>query len=366
MTTTESPVLTRVLLLLSLATLLYLTYAVLSPFFISMAWAAILVFVSWPLYRRLLKAIGNRHNLAAVIMTGLLTLTLVGPLAWMLVMLQAEVRSIYAHLSEFLAQDALPLPPQLNDYAPWLVRELEELWAVAHDNPAALKESLRGVLNVGLVQAKMLAGGITRNAAKLTFTVFTAFFFYRNGLALVRQIRLALAQVTPGHGERYLKAAGDMTRAVVFGIVLTAVAQAALAGIGYAVAGAPNPVFLTVLTFLIALIPFGTPFAWGGVSLWLLASGETLPAIGLAIWGAAVVSSVDNIIRPLVISSATQISFLLIMFGVLGGLTAFGMIGLFIGPVILAVVMAIWREWLEQPGPGADTGAGVEQGGQKP
>lgn len=345
----QNPLFARLPLLFGLLTLIYLTYTVLSPFIVPVSWAAILVFVTWPVYKRLLRLCGGRENLAATLMTLLLAMTLIGPLAWLLVMLQAEVRVIYAHLGDFLALEQLPLPGFLSERFPWLARELENFWVVLHENPAAFKDNLRGMLNLGLGQVKNLAGGIGRNLAKLMFTVLAAFFFYRDGLKIISQLRSALAHMVPQHGERYLSAAGGMTRAVVFGIVLTALAQAGLAGIGYAVAGAPNPVFLTVITFLFALIPFGTPFAWGGVALWLLASGDTLAAVGLAAWGTLAVGSVDNIIRPLVISSATQISFLLVMFGVLGGLASFGMIGLFLGPVILAVVAAMWQEWLNQP-----------------
>lgn len=347
MTVTSTHTLTRIMLFIVLTALGYLTYSVISPFLIPMAWAAILVFVTWPLYRRLYKRVGQRANLAAALMTLLLTAVLLGPLAWLVLLLQGEIRTIYAHLGELLAQDQLPISTRLASIAPWLYDELQRWWTQTHVNPEAAKESIKNLASLGLPQAKLLAGGIGRNMAKLALTVFTAFFFYRDGLALLQQTRRALSYITPGHGERYVKAAGDMTRAVVFGIVLTALAQATLAGAGYAVAGAPNPIFLALITFLVALIPFGTPFAWGGVALWLLASGDTFSAIGLIIWGALVVSSVDNIIRPLVISSATKVSFLVIMFGVLGGLTAFGMIGLFIGPVILAVVLAIWKEWLE-------------------
>lgn len=349
MTATSTHALTRVLLFIGLAALGYLTFSVISPFFIPMAWAAILVFVTWPIYRRIYKRVGQRPNLAAALMTFMLTLVLLGPLAWLVALLQAEIRTIYGHLGEFLAQEQLPISPKLGTVAPWLYDELQRWWTQTHVSPEAAKESIRSIASLGLPQAKLLAGGIGRNMAKLAFTVFTAFFFYRDGLALMQHTRRALSLIAPGQGERYVKAAGDMTRAVVFGIVLTALAQAALAGAGYAVAGAPNPIFLALITFLVALVPFGTPFAWGGVSLWLLASGDTFSAVGLLFWGAFVVSSVDNIIRPLVISNATKVSFLLIMFGVLGGLTAFGMIGLFVGPVILAVMLAIWKEWLDQP-----------------
>jgi len=341
--------LARLPLLLGLLTLIYLTYRILSPFIVPVAWAAILVFVTWPLYRWLLRLLGNRSNLAATLMTLLLTLVMVGPMAWLLIMLQSEVRIIYSHLGDFLAQDTLSLPPLIHDRAPWLVKELDNFWALLHDDPTALKEHLRSMLNLGFGQVRTLAGGIGRNVAKLVFTIMAAFFFYRDGLKIISQLRSALAHTVPRRGDRYLAAAGNMTRAVVFGIGLTALAQSILAGIGYAMFDAPNPVFLTVITFLFALIPFGTPFAWGGVALWLLVSGDSVGAIGLAVWGTLVVGTVDNLIRPLVISNATQISFLLIMFGVLGGLATFGMIGLFLGPVILAVVAAIWQEWLNQP-----------------
>lgn len=339
----------RLPLLLGLSALIYLTYCILNPFLIPVAWAAILAFVTWPLRTRLLALLGGRINLTAALMTLLLSITLIGPLAWLLVVLQGELHTLYTIAAEFLARDTLPIPDFVQSNFPTIANELSRMWSVAHDDPVAMRNSLKGLLNFGFSQFGLVAGGIGRNIAKFTFTLFALFFFFRDGPAILRQLRQALAHMTPKHGERYLNAAGNMTRAVVFGIVLTALAQSILAGAGYAVAGAPNPVFLTVITFLIALVPFGTPFAWGGVALWLAENGHLLEALGLVAWGTLVVSWIDNIIRPLVISSATDISFLLVMFGVLGGLASFGMIGLFIGPVILAVMVAIWQEWLAQP-----------------
>jgi len=135
---------------------------------------------------------------------------------------------------------------------------------------------------------------------------------------------------------------------VVYGVGLTAIAQSLLAGISYFVAGVPNPMVLTIITFIFALIPFGPPVAYGAVSLWLFSQGQTIEAVGVMVWGVCIVSTADNVIRPLVISGATQIPFLLIMFGVLGGIASFGLVGVFIGPVILAVLLAIWREWLHE------------------
>jgi predicted PurR-regulated permease PerM len=107
------------------------------------------------------------------------------------------------------------------------------------------------------------------------------------------------------------------------------------------------PVLLGAVTALIALIPFGAPIVWGSMSIWLLLTGNMWSGAGLLFWGVFLVSWVDNIVRPLVISNATQMPFLLVVFGVLGGVLAFGLVGLFIGPVLLAVSLALWREWLE-------------------
>lgn len=100
------------------------------------------------------------------------------------------------------------------------------------------------------------------------------------------------------------------------------------------------------VTALVALIPFGTPLVWGAAAMWLLFSGQTTAGIGLLLWGVLVVSWVDNIVRPIMLSRGSDIPFILALFGVLGGLAAFGLVGLFLGPVILAVALAVWREWL--------------------
>jgi predicted PurR-regulated permease PerM len=148
--------------------------------------------------------------------------------------------------------------------------------------------------------------------------------------------------------HNYLKAIGQTVRAVVYGLLLAALVQGVLVGLGYWLAGAGAPVFLAALTTVCGLIPFAAPTIWAGVVLWLLAQGNTVAAIGLFVWGALVMSWTDHIVRPFLISREAEIPFLVVLFGVLGGLAAFGLVGLFVGPVILAVLLAIWREWLHE------------------
>ena len=132
--------------------------------------------------------------------------------------------------------------------------------------------------------------------------------------------------------------------------MLAALVQGVLVGLGYWVAGVGAPVFLAALTTVCGLIPFAAPALWGGVVLWLFMKGSTVAGVGLLIWGALVMGWTDHIVRPFLISREAQIPFLVVMFGVLGGLAAFGLVGLFVGPVILAVLLAIWREWLLESG----------------
>jgi predicted PurR-regulated permease PerM len=227
---------------------------------------------------------------------------------------------------------------------------LQELLEAVRRDPSALGTALSEMATRLFGEMGGVMGGVGRNLAKMGFAVLALFFLYLSGEDLLRQVRLAARGLLGARVEGYVEAIGATTRAVVYGLVLTALAQGVMAGIGYAAVGFSAPLLLGALTVLTALIPFGTPFVWGSLALWLVLTGETGKGLALFLWGAVVVSWVDNLVRPLVISSATRIPFLLVMFGVLGGVAAFGLIGLFLGPVVLAVALAVWREWLEEQG----------------
>jgi len=339
----------RLILLTLLIGLLSLSYQILAFFISPVLWAAILAYVTWPMYRRLRERLNQRHNLSATIMILGFILVIGVPVMIGLFILQQEARMLYGHLQIQLLSGKFSIP-DLVTKLPLIGSQIQELIAELNADPDQIVVQMREWIQSHLAYGKQIVNEVSRNLARLSFALLTLFFMYRDGDRVLVQVRAALHKLLDSRSEGYLQAIGQTTQAVVYGIGLTALAQAMLAGIGYWVAGAPSPILLTLMTFVIALIPFGTPFAWGAVSLWLVSQGQTMPALGLALWGIFVVSWIDNIIRPMVISGATKVPFILIMFGVLGGLTAFGMIGLFIGPVILAVLLAVWREWLAQEG----------------
>jgi len=264
---------------------------------------------------------------------------------WLGVLLRSEVGSAYDVLRAELQQSPFRLPEGLARI-PWLGEQLQSVLDRLSNDRESLRADILHWLDPWLGKIGNLAGGVTHTVANLGFALLTVYFFYRDGPVLTEQLKRVLERFIGERSHRYLKAVGDTTQAVVYGIVLTALAQGLLAGVGYWGAGMQAPVLLGAVTGLVALVPFGTPFVWGGAAIWLLVTGHTVAGVGLALWGAFVVSMVDNLIRPLVISTATRIPFLLVMFGVLGGLVAFGPVGLFLGPVVLAVLLGVWQEWV--------------------
>jgi predicted PurR-regulated permease PerM len=252
----------------------------------------------------------------------------------------------YATVTAQLAQ-GVQVPQFVLDL-PLVGNWLRELAARVADNPRAIDLEIRQWIDQSAGQLGAIVGGVGRNIAKLFIAMLSLFFMYRDGRAFASQVTGVLERFIGARVHGYMAAIGETVRAVVYGLLAAAIAQGTLAGLGYWGAGLKAPIALGALTVLAAMIPFATPLVWGGASLWLLLTGKTAAAIGLFLWGALAVSWIDNIVRPLVISNATRIPFLLVMFGVLGGVAAFGLVGLFVGPVILAVLIAVWREWLAE------------------
>lgn len=342
----------RLIVAAFLVGLVLLCFMVLQPFIVPVIWAVILAYVTWPVHQRLVRYVAGRREVAALIMTLGLAAMIVLPVIWFVLMVQTEAMGVYREFSRLLGK-GFALPQFIADL-PFLGAALQDLLQrIAHD-PTGLDGEIARLFEQFSGSVTQVLGGVGRNVVKLIIAMVSLFFMYRDGEAFAAQVARLLQQFFGTvRVEHYIVAVGDTVKAVVYGIVLAALAQATLAGIGYWFAGLNAPLFLGAVTFLIALIPFMVPFVWGGASLWLLLKGESTAALGLFIWGLTAVSWIDNIVRPLVISEATRIPFLLVMFGVLGGLAAFGLVGLFIGPVILAVLIAIWREWLiDQRPPG--------------
>ena len=348
----SAPWLRRLITVVLLAGVVLLGFRVMEPFIVPLVWAGILAFVTWPAYQWLTRVCRGRATLAALGMTTAVSLAVIAPLAWLIVVLRIELVHAYHHTQELLA-GGMQLPPPLAKL-PWIGDWLRELTERAAQDPHALGEEVRKVTDRSFEQIARVVGDIGRNAVKLLLTVVSLFFVYRGGESIAGQMKRALEQALGPRVDKYLQAIGQTVKAVVYGLVLAAVVQGVLVGLGYWIAGTGAPVFLAALTTVCGLIPFAAPAVWGGIVAWLALKGSTVAAVGLFIWGGVVMGWTDHIVRPFLISREAEIPFLVVMFGVLGGLATFGLVGLFVGPVILAVLLAIWREWLlesHQPSP---------------
>lgn len=340
----------RVLLMAVLVLLAYGAYQVLSPFFVPLAWGAILVYISWPLYRRLRKLLRGRDTSSALLATLLLMTAVILPVIGVASLLVEELGIAYQVITARLASTP-PSVPEALARLPLVGDWLQELISTLAGDPAQLRAELARRVEQFSGALADLAGGLGRNLIGLALTLLITFFFYRDGERLIEQTRRLLWRLLGDRSEAYMNAVGNTVTAVMIGLLLTALVQGILAGAGYWAAGVKAPILLGAVTMIFALIPFGTPLVWGTLGIWLIMTDRIWPGVGLLIWGALVVSSMDNLIRPLVISSATHIHFLLVLLGVLGGALAFGFVGLVLGPVILAMVSALWHEWLAESAP---------------
>jgi len=330
----------------ALALLVAVALAVLWPFLVPIGWAAILAIATWPLFGRVERGLGDRTGWAAAAMTLLMIVLVVGPALLVSVLLATEIRQAFVDLKAWAASPTVAVPGWLRDLpgagpplATWIDNVLAE--------PALLRDWLLARLSGSGVNIAVAAGGIGRALAGTAFSLITLFFLYRHGAAVLGQVRRAAQRLAGDRVHGMLRPLGETVRAVMYGILFTALAQGSLAMLGYWVAGLHSPVLLGAATMLLALLPFGAPLVYVPASLWLLAQGRLLAGLLLLGWGILVVSTVDNLIRSWFIAGATRVPFLLVFFGVIGGLAAFGSLGLFVGPIAIALLLELWRGWTE-------------------
>jgi predicted PurR-regulated permease PerM len=319
--------------------------AVLRPFLSAICWAVVLAYVSWPLHRRIRGAFRGWQTSAALASTLLVVAVVMVPILWLAVLVQAELVDAYRNLAAFFAAGPHVLPALIRNL-PWIGARMQEAVDQLAADPDLLGRSLREWLQRHVLNSPGVVADLGRNIGKAVAIVFTLFFCYRDGESVVHQVRGVSARNFDHRLDGYVFAAGVMTRTVLYGFLLTSGAQGLIAGLGFWIVGIQAPILLGALTGLLSAIPvIGTAAVWVPIAAWLLLTGQVWQGALLLAWGALLVHPTDNILRPLLISHVAHVPFLLVMFGALGGLSSFGLVGLVVGPVLLTIGLAIWREW---------------------
>ena len=331
----------------AVALLVFGCILVLQPFIGAILFAGVLVLSTWPAFAALRDRWGGRSSLAALALVLGMVIALTLPVALAAQSLVVHSAGVVEAVRGFLERrDSMQLPgfitglplvgPWLNDYWQLLLASREELVALAKRLADPAKTMLLA-----------MGAGIGQGLVQILIAMFVAFFFYRDGERLRRLLLEGMARLAGrDHGAGLVTTAQGAVRGVVYGLLGTAFAQAAVALVGFLIAGVPGAMLLAALTFILSLVPMGPVLIWGGAAAWLYSNGQTGWAIFMIVYGIAIISSVDNFVKPILMSRAGNLSMLLVVLGVFGGAIAFGFIGLFVGPALLAVAWNLLKAWL--------------------
>ncbi len=316
---------------------------VMRPFVSALLWAAVLCFSSWPIYRRLLGLLRGRRTWAALLMALAMVMIVLLPFVVIGATLAENVKELATATRRWL-DAGLPAPPAWMDKVPVAGPAATDYWRAMSQDSAKLLQELKGLIEPvsrGLLKVGLALG---HGVLELTLSIFVAFFLFRDGLNTAERLSAAVGRIAGDRGQHLLEVAGNTVRGVVYGLLGTARVEAVPAGIGFAIAGVPGAALLALLTFFLSVVPVGPPLVWAPAALWLFHEGATGWGIFMLVWGLGV-SSVDNVVKPWLISQGSNLPFLLIFFGVVGGALAFGFIGVFLGPTLLAVGFRVVKEW---------------------
>jgi predicted PurR-regulated permease PerM len=352
-----------VLAVLLIATLIGASFWVLRPFLLALVWATMIVVATWPLMLNVQSAL-RRRWLAVTVMTAAMLIVLIVPLS-LAVQSVVENSDTIVQTVRGLTTHEIPPPPDWVAKIPLVGSQISGYW---HGVAAGGKEGLAGRLAPYAGDAARWLAGQFGNIGLLGFhfllTVAIAAILYANGENASDGVIRFGRRLAGDRGERVVRLAGQAIRGVALGVVVTALVQTVLAGLGLAVAGVPYAALLTAVVLFLCIAQIGPLVVLAPAVIWLFWIDETGRATLLLVW-TLVVAPIDNVLRPILIRRGADLPMLLIFAGVIGGLLSFGIIGLFVGPVMLAVTYTLLREWVNEQfrdattsGPSAKPGDG--------
>lgn len=331
------------LLLVILAGLYFL-----KDFIVPVLAALVIGLASWPAYKKLLYYFKGRHLIAATVAILIVIVALIVPLAFALSFVIKEASSFIIWL---LAANRYGMPvPDWISALPGVGPRIAEYWEQFLGEPHALGAMVEIVSgeHLGNIYRMILSatGDIVHLLLTLLFLLITLFFVYKDGIVILAQLDIVGERILPTRWQRFSRVVPATINSTVTGMGLIALGEGVVLGIAYWIAGVPSPALLGAITGFMALVPGGAPLSFTLVSLYLVGSGNTVAGIALFIWGAVELFIVDKTLRPRLVGGPVKLPFLPTFFGLVGGVKTMGIVGLFIGPVLMALLVAIWREWV--------------------
>jgi predicted PurR-regulated permease PerM len=319
------------------------SFVVLRPFLSAIVWAAVLAFSTWPLFERLKARVGGQEALAATIMILAVACILVLPIAILAWSMADEVVRLSGIMRGWFEHGLPPLPVWVGDI-PLLGGRLVQRW---HDlfETGDLTQTLAPHVATLRAQLMVVAGTVANALFELLLSLVLAFFFYCNGPEISAAVNSMGVTLTGERGRRIIDVVASTIRSVVKGLLGTNLLQAILGALGFWMAGVPGSMLLGFFVFFLTVIPFGAALVWLPAVLWVVNTGRSGTAALLAIWCVLIFGILENVARPFLVGRGSTLPSLLILLGMLGGMSAFGFLGVFLGPALLALVYTLIEEW---------------------
>lgn len=316
-------------------------------FILPLLWAAILCIATWPLYVRVRAALKGRAILAAALVTIAMAIVFITPLTLGVTQAARQAPAL-AQVVANANTEGLAAPEWLHRI-PFAGDAIYNWWLATLGQPHGLAHLLQdgsvGRMHTASEVLKRVGSGVMHRFVDILFAFLCLFFFYKDGVALQRQTDAIGAHLI---GTRrwtlFSLKVPVAVRATVNGLVLVGLAEGVLLGIGYQFAGVPSAMLWAAVTGILAIIPFGAPLAFGAAAALLAWQGATIAAVAIVVLGVVVLFVADHFVRPAMIGNATQLPFLAVLLGILGGVETLGLIGLFVGPVVMTLFVTLWHE----------------------
>lgn len=318
---------------------------VLWPFFSSILWAGILVFSTWPIYERLRVNLRMRRAGAAAVMVTLAAVVLVLPLALAAPTTGDDVASLRA-FAERLSRAGLPVAPGWAHAIPIAGDWLAAAWDHWAADLSALGDALHPYIGLLIESGFSLLLGIANGVVLCALSLFIAFFVYLHGPLIAEKLEGIVRRVMGPPAERLIVVTGAMVRGTVYSTLGTALLQGALTAFGLWAAGVPRSVTWGAIVGFLSVLPIGAPVVWLPAAVWLMTTGRMAHGLFLAIYGVVVITGTYYVVQPWLVARGAKLPFLLTALGVIGGALAFGLLGIFLGPVLLGVGYTLANEWL--------------------
>ena len=345
---------------------LYLCYQVVSPFFHSFVLAAIVSALSYPAYSRCLNKMGGRRVLAASSMLFLVTLLVAVPVTFFLAALIPQAVKNISYITQWLTEQHLGdiAATYLDPLLSWVDENFPEFEVATIDIRGSLLDLSRKTGQLVLSYGTVIAGNTLKIIAHFLLVLLFMFYFYLNGPALLKKITY-LSPLKPHQTSKVIESLRSVSRSVFIGGLLIAVAQGTVGGIGLAYVGVPGLFWGTMMGFTSLVPVVGTSLVWLPTSVYLFISGETTHAIMIVVWSIAVVGSIDTILRPLLLRDSAPVPVVFLFISILGGVNAFGMLGILYGPMIIGLVVVMLTIYDEEYKGYLSSRKGAEQDGAK-